>query len=177
MDQQGCISSASANLTDVIVSLPETLAGRPLVPPNEVQTSGRENGPACAVIVLVAIVVEGSVNRLRYFVDNERCAPTEDAGGGRRREHVPDRLEGRLDVDLYGRCEEIFCVRDVMAHAHTWHATTNPFPTLHFAEQPRLHRYGDQRFRRVIDKGSAASSRHASAIAAIPRRVHAPSAR
>lgn len=157
MDHQGYISSASSNLTDVIVSLLETLASRPLVPPNEVQTSGPENGPACAVIVLVAIVIEGSVNRLRYFVDNERCAPTEDTGRRRRREHVLDWLDGRLDVDLHVRCEEVFCVRDVIAHAHTWHARTNPFPTLHFAEQPRLHRYGDQRFRRVIDQGTRRS--------------------
>lgn len=151
MDDQNYISSASANLTDVIVSLLEALARRALVPPNEVQASPRENGQACAAIVLVAIVIEGSVNRLRYFVDNERSAPTEDAGKGRKREHVLDWLEGRLAADLHTRCEEVFCVRDVIAHAHTWHAKTNPFPTLHFAEQPRLHRYGDPRFRRVID--------------------------
>jgi len=150
--EQGYISSASSNLTDVIVSLLDSLARRTLVPPNEVQASPPENGQACAAIALVAIVIEGSVNRLRYFVDNERCAPTEGAGMGRKRGHVLDWLKGQLGSDLHDRCEEVFCVRDVIAHAHTWQAKTDPCPSLHFAEQPRLHRYGDQRFLRVIDQ-------------------------
>lgn len=152
MDDRHYISSASANLTDVIVSLLESMDRRAVVPPNEVQAGARENGQACAAIVLVAIVIEGAVNRLRYFVDHERCAPPKNPGRGRDRGGVVNWLRGRLLADLHARCEEVFCVRDIIAHAHTWNATTSGAPTLRFMDQPRLYRYGDTRFRRVIDE-------------------------
>jgi hypothetical protein len=170
MADHGYIASAWSNLPTVIVSLLEDLERRELKPPNDVQASGRENGLACSAIVLMAIVIEGAVNRLRYFEESSERSSNEDAGEHRsQREHVLEWIKPRVCADIHARCEEVFCLRDVIAHAHTWKATTDATPTLRFTEEPRREGYRDRRYRKVVDEQTRRS--RVLRLNAFPTRV------
>ena len=110
--------------------------------PNEVQTSPRENGYAISIIALAAFLLEGACGRVRYVSgwNQKQCSPAAT-------------LRHFGANDLADRVEEIFVVRDAIAHAHLWTAkiswTEN---NLRFAQQPvQLPGYGNKKFRRIVD--------------------------
>ena len=79
--------------------------------PNEVQTSPRENGYAISIIALAAFLLEGACGRVRYVSgwNQKQCSPAAT-------------LRHFGANDLADRVEEIFVVRDAIAHAHLWTA-------------------------------------------------------
>jgi hypothetical protein len=113
--------------------------------PNEVQTSPMENGYAISIIALAAFLLEGACGRARFVSgsDQKRCS-------------AADTLRHFGGNALADKVEEIFVVRDAIAHAHLWKAkilwTEND---LRFAEPPvRLPSYGDKKFHRIVDLNS-----------------------
>ncbi len=127
--------------------------------PNEVQTSFRENGYAISIIALTAFLLEGACGRVRYVSrDKPRSAPAtfRHLGGS----------------DLADKVEEIFVVRDAIAHAHLWAGkiawTEND---LTFAQQPvQLASYGDDKFKRIVDLNSRTT--RLLKLDVLPTRIH-----
>src|SRR5262249_26809416 len=74
--------------------------------PNEVQAAGPENGYAISIIALTAFLFEGACGRARYFssLDQER------------RWSAAEILREFGEAALAEKIEEIFVVRDVIAH-------------------------------------------------------------
>lgn len=129
--------------------------------PNEVQTSPRENGYAISIIALAAFLLEGACGRARYV-----------SGLDEKRSSAVRTLRHFGASDLADKVEEIFVVRDAIAHAHLWKAkvfwTEND---LRFAEPPvRLPSYGDPKFQRVVDLGSRTTRR--LKLDVFPSRIH-----
>ena len=79
--------------------------------PNEVQTSPMENGYAISIVALVAFLLDGACGRARFVSgsDQKRCS-------------AADTLRHFGGNALADKIEEIFVVRDAIAHAHLWKA-------------------------------------------------------
>jgi len=129
--------------------------------PNEVQTSPRENGYAISIIALAAFLLEGACGRVRYVSgwNQKQCSPAAT-------------LRHFGANDLADRVEEIFVVRDAIAHAHLWTAkiswTEN---NLRFAQQPvQLPGYGNKKFRRIVDPDSRTTRQ--LKLDVFPTRIH-----
>jgi hypothetical protein len=128
--------------------------------PNEVQAGMVENGYAVSVVVLSALVIESAINRTRY-VRNEP-----------RRESAVDTLKRLGASELADDIEEVFVLRDIIAHNHIWAAAirwdNTSGMTLDSAE--KLAAYGDQKFDRVVDPKTRATRR--LNLDAFPNRIH-----
>jgi hypothetical protein len=128
--------------------------------PNEVQAGMLENGYAVSVVVLAALVVESALNRTRY-VRNEP-----------ERESAVDTLKRLCAGDLPNDMEEVFVLRDIIAHNHIWTAAMrwddSAGMALDCAE--KLPAYGDKKFDRVVDSKTRTTRRlH---LDAFPNRIH-----
>ena len=128
--------------------------------PNEVQAGSLENGYAVSVAVLAALIVESAVNRTRYVRDEHQ------------RESAVDTLRRLGAGDLASDTEEVFVLRDAIAHNHIWTAATRwddkSGMALDAAEQ--LSAYGDQKFRRVVDPVTRLTRR--LQLDVFPSRIH-----
>ncbi len=139
------VSAVFVHLLQPIADLCDQMLRLTSGEPNEVQTSPRENGYAISIIALAAFLLEGACNRARHVSgwNQKQCSPTVT-------------LRNFGVNDLADRVEEIFVVRDAIAHAHLWTAkiswTEND---LKFAQQPvRVPGYGDNKFERIVDPDS-----------------------
>jgi len=141
-NENGYVSVVGHSLIQPILDLVENLESKPPVRPNEVQTGQRENGYSLAIIVLSAILFESVLNRTAYVRGEERSGPDYF------KEISPDK-------NTAAEVEEIFAVRNVIAHNHLWEATTTWSERddgLKFAEPPILREgYGDKRHVVIID--------------------------
>ncbi|HEY2802055.1 MAG TPA: hypothetical protein VGI85_15805 [Chthoniobacterales bacterium] len=128
--------------------------------PNEVQAGMLENGYAVSVVVISALVVESALNRTRYVRYELQ------------RENAVDTLTRLGAVDLAHDVEEVFVIRDAIAHNHLWAASVrwddSIGMTLDTAE--KLPAYGDHKFNRVVDPKTRATRR--LRLDAFPNRIH-----
>ncbi len=129
--------------------------------PNEVQTSPRENGYAISIIALTAFLLEGACGRVRYVSRSkqQRCS-------------AADTFRHFGANDLADRIEEIFVVRDAIAHGHLWTAKISwAENNLQFTQQPvKLPGYGDDKFKRSVDLNSRTTRR--LKLDVFPTRIH-----
>jgi hypothetical protein len=154
------VSVLFVNLLQPIFDLFELLEQSDPKGPNEVQAGMLENGYAVSVIVLSALVVESALNRTRY-VRNEP-----------KRESAVDTLKRLSAGDLAHEIEEVFVLRDIIAHNHIWTAATRWDDSSGMAldSAEKLSAYGDDKFNRVVDSGTRATRRlH---LDAFPTRIH-----
>jgi hypothetical protein len=130
-------------LLQPIADLCEQLLRLPFGQPNEVQASPRENGYAVSIVALTAFLVEGACGRARYV-----------AGLKQKRYSVATETLSEFGAsDLADRVEEIFVVRDAVAHGHLWTARVSP--DVRFTRQPtQLPGYGDGKFKKIVDLDS-----------------------
>jgi len=136
------VSVLFVNLLQPIFDLFELLEQSDPKGPNEVQAGMLENGYAVSVIVLSALVVESALNRTRY-VRNEP-----------QRESAVDTLKRLGAGDVAHDIEEVFVLRDIIAHNHIW------------TDAMRW----DDSFNRVVDSKTRATRRlH---LDAFPNRIH-----
>ncbi len=155
------VSAVFVRLLQPIADLCDQMLRLSSVEPNEVQTSPRENGYAISIIALVAFLLEGACGRARYV------------SGWDQKQWSPAVTLRNFDAkDLADRVEEIFVVRDAIAHAHLWTAkiswTEN---NLQFAQQPvQLSGYGDKKFKRIVDPDSRATRQ--LKLDVFPTRIH-----
>lgn len=144
------VSAIFTNLIDPLVTLHEAMLRLGSEGPNEVQAAPTENGYAVAMVALVAFRIEGACSRARYVTS------TED----RRRTPV-DTLHDLGAPDLAENVEEIFAVRDAVAHSHLWTArVSHGREGLRFQDDPeRLPSYSDRKFERVVDPNTRKTRR------------------
>ena len=155
-EEYNYVSTVFVHLLQPITDLCECMLALDSREPNEVQTSPLENGYAIAIIPLVAFVLEGASGRTRYISRQEQCSPM-------------DTFRGLGASDLADRIEEIFVVRDVIAHAHLWKAHISW--DLQFKKLPvRVPGYGDKKFQKLVDPGSRKTRQLQLDI--FPNRIH-----
>jgi hypothetical protein len=153
------VSAVFINLLQPIADLCDRMLRLPTSEPNEVQTSPRENGYAISIIALTAFLVEGACGRARYISRQEWSSPV-------------DTLRNLGANDLAGKIEEIFVVRDAIAHSHLWKAKISREQNdLRFKGKPvRLPGYGDRKFQRVVDLNSRTTRQ--LKLDVFPTRIH-----
>jgi hypothetical protein len=155
-DEHNYVSAVFFSLLQPIADLCDRMLARGSGQPNEVQTAPAENGYAISIIALTAFVLEGSCGRGRYISGQEQCSAV-------------DTLRNLGNSDLAGRVEEIFVVRDAIAHAHLWSAKISS--DLQFRESPvLLPGYGDRKFERLVDPDSRKTRQLKLDI--FPNRIH-----
>jgi hypothetical protein len=160
-EEHDYVSAVFIHLLQPIADLCDRMLQLGCGEPNEVQTSPMENGYAISIIALAAFLLEGACGRARFVsgLDQERCS-------------AADTLRQFGGNDLADKVEEIFVVRDAIAHAHLWKAkvfwTEND---LRFTEPPvRLPNYGDKKFHKNVDVNSRTTCQLKLDI--FPPRIH-----
>ena len=161
----GYVSVVFLSLLETIISLVETLESRKLVLPNEVQASQPENGLSTSIAALSVFLLESAINRTWYIRTNDlRHAIPEDTSRQPSQEPPADMplpprsaflyfRETSTDKSLVSDVEELFALRDVIAHNHLWEADVewDQSGNLRFASPPRLiEGFGNRRLRKVM---------------------------
>lgn len=137
------ISVIASNFLFPITSILETLEEDKYKGPNEVQCSPRENGYSIGIIILAVLMVESAIGRIQYLI-------------GKRPPEKP--LEFIKDLfpvsDYYSKLEEIFVIRDVIAHNHIWKADIywDENMSMRLVSAKLIEGYGDQKYKRVVNK-------------------------
>lgn len=155
-------------VTAVYSSLIEPLAAlyqqmetrRGIAAPNDVQAAPSENGYAIAIIALAAFLVEGACNRARYVV------------GQRGKSSASNTLRAFQQHSIADRLDEVFVVRDVVAHGHIWIANVvmDAGGLTHAGPPTLLPGYGDERFRQLVDIPSRTTRK--LKLDVFPSRIH-----
>jgi len=144
-NENGYVSVVGQALIQPILHLVEKLEVKPSVPPNEVQTGQRENGYSLAIVALSAMLFESALNRTAYVRQEEE-----------ENRKPPDYFKKiSPDKNAAAEAEEVFAVRNVIAHNHLWEGATtwtDDDDGLRFVGPPKLREgYGDKRHVSVID--------------------------
>lgn len=115
----GYVSCFTFSLLEPIDLLVQALESAQTSPPNEVHASARENGLSVSIIALVAIMVESAIGRVHYDVLQGRKPETAKRFSALKffREQFGD---GPEEAMLQESLNEIFAIRDAIAHAHLY---------------------------------------------------------
>jgi hypothetical protein len=148
------LSTLNSRLIHPLLTLLNALEVAPHTIPNEVETGGVENGHAAAIVMLAAVLFEATINLTRYqkkeLITQKTRHPTDY--------FAKISLYPELAKDI----EEVFAVRDAIAHNHLWDAQVgcDENGTLKFTDTPSLvEGYGDKRRQQVLDPKSRCSWR------------------
>ena len=141
---EGYISIVASNFIFPIVSLFESLNNVGAHPPNEVQASPLENGYSLAIVTLTVLMVESAVSRTQYMM---KVSPPQKALAF---------IKQEFQSDLYEKVEEIFVLRDLIAHNHVWEANVywDENGKLRLVDAQRVKGYGDKKFEKVVDSNN-----------------------
>jgi len=159
---EGYVSVLSTAYFFPITALLEKLTPLKLNEPNEVQTSNIDNGYSVSIIVLSVLLLESAIGKTQ-FVQNKQppMRPVEFVASEYPQSGFSDKIE------------ELFVVRDVIAHNHLWEAQFQWDDQLgmKFVSPPVLRSgYGDPKFRRVIDPSDRTT--RLLGINLFPTRIH-----
>ena len=154
------VSVIFVHLLQPIFDLFQLLEGSDPKGPNEVQAGMFENGYAVSVIILSALVVESALNRARYVK------------GELQWKSAVDTLKRLGATHLADDIEEVFVLRDIIAHNHIWKASISWTEDLQMVLEAaeKLPGYGDKKFARVVDPQTRATRR--LYLDAFPTRIH-----
>jgi len=149
LEAEGYVSVVGISLVQPLLNLVETLESWSAVTPNEVQTVQRENGYSLAIVILGTILLESALNRTAYVRGEKPDGPD---------------YFGRLSTDkqLVAEVEEVYAVRNAIAHNHLWEAkfVWDENGSMKFTEPPNLREgYGDKRHWKVMDPATRKSRR------------------
>ncbi len=127
---------------DSIASLIEGLESLDRHGPNEVQVSSKESGYSVSIIMLSVLMLESFLVRLKYL------------DGDYNKDHVLIVAKNNLSPELFNTAEELFTIRDVIAHNHVWEAEIefDDDYQMKLLSAHLLPGYGNTRFNRVVDK-------------------------
>ena len=143
------VSATFLRLIEPITELYQKMIERGTSKPAEVQASFVENGYAIAIVALTAFLIEGACGRARYVKgDQDEISAIKT-------------LKRLGDDDLAADVEEVFVIRDVVAHSHLWVAQVDwQRDDLIFVNGPtKLPAYGDAKFNSVVDTKSRTTRR------------------
>ena len=135
------VSVIGSSFLHPIATLLESLESLELKGPGEVQASSLENGYSAAIVALTVFLLESALNRTRYVQRKSYRARSLDFF----RQAFPG-------SGLDNRLEELFVVRDVVAHNHLWDAKIKYNEHgLELISASLLPEYGDKKFKKVVD--------------------------
>jgi len=128
--------------------------------PNEVQASHNENGAAVAIIVLAVLSIDSALGRTRYVREENA------------REHAVKTLQRLNAGGLADDIEELFVLRDAIAHNHLWEGSilSDPEKGLRYSSVQKLPGYGDEKSARTVDEETRQT--HRLHLDVVPRRMH-----
>jgi len=154
------VSVLFGSLLQPIVDLFDLMEQKGPTGPNDVQAPRDENGYSVSIAVLVALVIESACNRVRYVLgDADRKSAVQT---------LTDLSAGGLADDV----EELFVLRDAIAHNHIWEATVAGDDTKGLALISATLRagYGDDKFNRTVDLQTRQTRR--LQLDVFPNRIH-----
>lgn len=154
------VSVLFAALLQPIVDLFDLMEQKAPKGPNEVQASRAENGYAASIAILTALVIESVCNRVRYV------------RGDAARKGAVQTLRELQAGGLADDVEELFVLRDVIAHNHVWEATIADDDTkgLVLVSATKRPGYGDDKFNQTVDLKTRQTRRlH---LDVFPNRIH-----
>lgn len=128
--------------------------------PNDFQASEPENGYSSAIVVLSVLALESALNRVRHVRnENERVSPIETLRNLR---------AGELADDV----EELFVLRDIIAHNHIWQERirTNNEHKTQLLSAELSSGYGDRKYSKVVDMETRLTRR--LKLDVVPIRIH-----
>jgi len=110
--------------------------------PNEVQAAPMENGYSAAIIILTVFLIESSINRTQYIRNEQPPKKPLDFV------HSTYPKSGFLE-----KLEELFVVRDAIAHNHVWEAqfSWEDQSQMHLISAKKGQGYGDKKFKKVLN--------------------------
>jgi hypothetical protein len=166
------ITAVFQNFLQPITDLSDRMFQLPSGEPNEVQTSVIQNGYAISIIALAAFLLEGACGRVRYFRGLVAVGIPALGHHQWKRSSAAGTLREFGETDLAEKIEEIFVVRDAIAHAHLWKGETAWTENdLRFAQLPvQLPGYGDDKFKRLVDLSSRTTRK--LKLDVFPTRIH-----
>ena len=110
----GILSVLGSQYYQPIADLVERLLEKEYQKPDRVSAGHRESGYAAAIIILSAAVLESFVQRDRYFYAKRDGSPISELP-------VAMYLKQVNKYSRHHRLEELFEVRNAVAHNHIWH--------------------------------------------------------
>jgi hypothetical protein len=140
-EPEGYVSIIASNYLFPITSLIESLDNISHTEPNEVQASPLNNGYSMALVLLTALMIESAISRTQYMMGlSTPEKPLTFIKG-----HFPDELENKV--------EEIFVLRDVIAHNHVWEAEFywDDKGKMKLVKAELTNGYGDKKYKKVVD--------------------------
>jgi hypothetical protein len=140
-------------LVEPVVTLLDRLYAEPHPGTTEVQTGARENGYSLSACLLLVVLLESFVARARSITISTDC------GEGRR---PLDFLRSAYpDCPLLPDIEELFVLRDVIAHNHIWHVefSTDRGNWMKLLQREIDANSGDGKFKRIVDAENAVTKR------------------
>ncbi len=147
---EGYISIIGFSYLSPIVRLLETLESLDSKGPNPVQASPLENGYSTAIIILTMLLVESAIARTQYVLGEK---PPKKALEFVRKTFVSS--------DFVDQLEELFVVRDVIAHNHVWEAEfiwDDQFG-MKLISAALEKGYGDKKYAKVFDSATRKTRR------------------
>jgi len=138
---EGYVSIVASNFVFSIVSLIEALDTVGKHAPNEVQASPFENEYSLAIITLTVLMVESAISRTQYMM---KISPPQKA---------LEFIMQEFPNDLFQKVEELFVIRDTIAHNHVWEANIywDENAKLKLVDAQLVKGYGDKKFGKAVD--------------------------
>ena len=140
---EGYVSIIGMRLLNPIITLLETLDSLNPKGPNEVHASEFENGYSASIIVLSVLLIESFTNRTQYVRGDKKLLD-------------PLSFVKKIysSSGFLEQLEELFVLRDAIAHNHIWDAEFYWDEKLGMrlvSAQPRDEYSGDKKFKKVRD--------------------------
>lgn len=144
-NSKGYVSVIGVSYLFPITALLEELDALKTKNPNEVQASTFENGYSAAIIVLTVLLLESAISRTQYV--NGETPPRK-----------PLDFVGVTypDSGFSNKLEELFVLRDVIAHNHLWEAKFywDENLKMRLVSANIVKGYGDKKFSKVMNPNS-----------------------
>jgi hypothetical protein len=117
---------------------------------NDVQTSVYENGYSSSIIMLSVILLESVIALSRY---HQKSINKKD------RSAVTYFVNNFQNSNLVGECEELFVIRDVIAHSHIWEAKYDSDTMDLYEARLMPVFFGDNKYDKVINQSNRLSEK------------------
>ncbi|MFW9876275.1 MAG: hypothetical protein ACFFG0_24525, partial [Candidatus Thorarchaeota archaeon] len=127
---------------------------------SRIRVSTTENGYSTSIVALTVFCIESLINNLKYFSGSNQTNTLRFFSD-----------EFPAEVDLIEKLNELFTVRNVIAHNHIWrirYRVNNPYIETDITKE-LLDGYGNANFRNIVDFNNNVTRR--LRIRIIPTRI------
>jgi len=147
------ISVIGQRLVEPVFTLLHRLLAAPHPGANEVQTGARENGYSLSVCLLLVVLLESMLARARSITTTKQR--------GDERRPLDFLASAYPDCPLLPDVEELFVLRDVIAHNHIWHIqfSQDRGSWMQLMQREIDAASGDKKFDRVVDVAAGITKR------------------